>query len=511
MATDTIKFKRGTKNKLDKLSYGEPAFISDEGELYIGTESGVEKLTRNKEVEELSSQLAQQIKQFADTKLNEVSKNNSCVTIIFDDIPLWDYTKLFPILKEKNIKIGQACLTDWVGTVNKNTPFATWEQIKEMSDYGNEIISHGLRQDTKYTTMTDTQLDTYFRVSKETLRSKGYYSDLIVYTWGDSDTRIRKFARKYYKAGFSIYGSEPIKHSNASAINTYDIARVGLNGEDSPQSIFPPDTDSLEYLKARVDYAKANNQWLVFMGHSFMFNDTTKDKATQFAQLIDYIKEVGLSIVTPSVGLEKMGNVIDIVANEDETKYYKLTSKGQVRSNINDVWDVDSFDGSNLCTDFRYGITVTSISTNRASTDDNLPSDVGGVLVNFNPFNGDLGYQEYVDAYGLRWQRNVIDSNATWSPWLNVLPPKLYNTDVVVPSITVPAKTSYNYAFSTGGALSNINNASIYPTTNVENGLTFTHWITPADEFIIRFSNFTDMDITTSERIWKLTSIQLRN
>ena len=59
MAIDTIKFKRGNKNKLDKLSYGEPAYISDEGELYIGTESGVEKLTRNKEVEELSSQLEQ--------------------------------------------------------------------------------------------------------------------------------------------------------------------------------------------------------------------------------------------------------------------------------------------------------------------------------------------------------------------------------------------------------------------------------------------------------------------
>ena len=57
MAIDTIKFKRGTKNKLDKLSYGEPAYISDEGELYIGTESGIEKLTSNKEVKELSSQL----------------------------------------------------------------------------------------------------------------------------------------------------------------------------------------------------------------------------------------------------------------------------------------------------------------------------------------------------------------------------------------------------------------------------------------------------------------------
>lgn len=57
MTTDTIKFKRGVKNKLNKLAYGEPAYISDENELYIGTENGVEKLTRNKEVAELSSQL----------------------------------------------------------------------------------------------------------------------------------------------------------------------------------------------------------------------------------------------------------------------------------------------------------------------------------------------------------------------------------------------------------------------------------------------------------------------
>lgn len=57
MTTDTIKFKRGVKSKLNNLSYGEPAYISDEGELYIGTENGVEKLTNNKKVKELSSQL----------------------------------------------------------------------------------------------------------------------------------------------------------------------------------------------------------------------------------------------------------------------------------------------------------------------------------------------------------------------------------------------------------------------------------------------------------------------
>ncbi|MBP3928668.1 MAG: hypothetical protein J6D47_03730 [Peptostreptococcaceae bacterium] len=76
MAIDTIKFKRGNKNKLDKLSYGEPAYISDEGELYIGTESGVEKLTRNKEVEELSSQLTH-IENYKNNLLN-IFEYNKC-------------------------------------------------------------------------------------------------------------------------------------------------------------------------------------------------------------------------------------------------------------------------------------------------------------------------------------------------------------------------------------------------------------------------------------------------
>lgn len=74
MTTDTIKFKRGMKNKLNNLSYGEPAYISDENELYIGTENGVEKITRNKEVAELSSQLEHIEKHIPYINLEEVVK-----------------------------------------------------------------------------------------------------------------------------------------------------------------------------------------------------------------------------------------------------------------------------------------------------------------------------------------------------------------------------------------------------------------------------------------------------
>ena len=51
-----IKLKRGTKANLPTLSDGEPAFTTDEKELYIGSSSsGNVKLTRNSEVDQLKS------------------------------------------------------------------------------------------------------------------------------------------------------------------------------------------------------------------------------------------------------------------------------------------------------------------------------------------------------------------------------------------------------------------------------------------------------------------------
>lgn len=88
MAIDTIKFKRGVKSKLNNLSYGEPAYISDENELYIGTEDGVEKITRNKEVAELSSQLEHIVEIDMPNKLDK--KRDKDVKITSNDLNIQD-------------------------------------------------------------------------------------------------------------------------------------------------------------------------------------------------------------------------------------------------------------------------------------------------------------------------------------------------------------------------------------------------------------------------------------
>lgn len=461
-------------------------------------------------IKEHSASLEQNKKETSDSDLRKVSKGKSCVSIIFDDCAYYDYQYLLPIVKEKNIKIGLACLTDWVGTYNANTQFMTWEQIREFSDLGNEIISHSIKQDIKYDILSDLELEHYFKESRDTLRERGYWSDLIAYTWGTSDARIRKVARKYYKAGFAIWGQEIVQNSNGSTLKTYDIARVGLNGEDRMQGLFPSNTDSLEYLKARVDYAKANNQWLVFMGHSFMFKDTSKTKIQQFKDLIDYVKSVGMDIVIPSEGLQRMGNQIDLVSNEDETKYFTINSKGQIRSNINDVWENDTFNGTSKLTEFRRGITVTSISTAKAQTDANIPVNIGGTLVTYRPFLDDLGYEDYIAGNGLRFTRWAIDSKGNMSDWLNLLPPTKYNNqNIVIPSITVPANSTYNYTFKLTG-IAQENDIALYPIANIETGLIFMHWVMPDGTIVIRFANITGNQIVTTERTWVANTIKLR-
>ena len=121
MAIDTIKFKRGVKSKLNNLSYGEPAYISDENELYIGTEDGVEKITRNKEVAELSSQLehtkrngirCSEIGLIANSKINAIN-NTEILTeyikqgfsIIVDDVYYLDRIEETPVLTGVSVSL----------------------------------------------------------------------------------------------------------------------------------------------------------------------------------------------------------------------------------------------------------------------------------------------------------------------------------------------------------------------------------------------------------------------
>lgn len=63
MAVDNIKFKRGPKEKMPRLTLAEPGFATDELELYIGTLNGNEKITSRAELALLNLQLETKVKE----------------------------------------------------------------------------------------------------------------------------------------------------------------------------------------------------------------------------------------------------------------------------------------------------------------------------------------------------------------------------------------------------------------------------------------------------------------
>lgn len=130
MAIDTIKFKRGVKSKLNNLSYGEPAYISDENELYIGTEDGVEKITRNKEVAELSSQL--------EHNMNEISEQFNTIN---QQIPIFatnDDVEQLALNKADKIYVEQ--LTQGIVNGSPKGVYTSLSELKSAIPQGNNNI-----------------------------------------------------------------------------------------------------------------------------------------------------------------------------------------------------------------------------------------------------------------------------------------------------------------------------------------------------------------------------------
>lgn len=67
----------------------------------------------------------------------------AALTYTFDDGLLEDYTVVFPALRERNL-VGTFCVIgSKVGRDQKGTPCCSWDQLKEMSESGMEIASHG--------------------------------------------------------------------------------------------------------------------------------------------------------------------------------------------------------------------------------------------------------------------------------------------------------------------------------------------------------------------------------
>ena len=256
------------------------------------------------------------------------------VSFVDDDGCAGVYTKWLPIAQAKNIPVNLCIITGKVG----NNGYLTWEQIKEMQDdYGFEMLSHTVTHGNINTHNTNKTWIEELKQSKNDLMNNGLKVRGFAYPnggyWGTKEGLVDGTSNGYWMTGlFYDYGiitdglqnTHPLKNGNMG------ISRVGIGCYEADGY------DTLDNIKLRVDECLQNNTWLVFMTHVDDVAHTDEDNQ-MLSDLVDYIQQVGIDIVTLSEGFEIFGNAV-------ETPNCKITKQGNANINLTTSMDMATTD-----------------------------------------------------------------------------------------------------------------------------------------------------------------------
>lgn len=124
------------------------------------------------------------------------------VAITFDDATAGHYNLAFPLLKKYGVSATFFIVTDYIG----KSGVLTWAQIKEMSDNGMFIGSHGASH-ANLTVISDEQARRELVESKKILEEKiGKKVDLLAYPGGNYNAHVIDLVKETgYQAALSVY------------------------------------------------------------------------------------------------------------------------------------------------------------------------------------------------------------------------------------------------------------------------------------------------------------------
>lgn len=249
-------------------------------------------------------------------------KKRLIATFISDDGDLANPDWYIPILNEKGVKSTFAIVADWVG----NAYSMTKTQVRNLYLDGHDIASH---------TKTHRYMNTFpiDEVEEELSYTKVFLEsiinapvDMFISPFGVRSPALDNRISKYYKANFITgYGV-----NNVLPLDSYFINRVSF--DESANNV-----SALVRLKAAIDEAVVNNQWLVFAIHP-QYNEyklsNTVDRRQELRDIIDYLKTQGFLIMPAKDAYNYYRNPVEIGVKRFNDNYYKLSMDGS-EENVN--------------------------------------------------------------------------------------------------------------------------------------------------------------------------------
>ena len=246
---------------------------------------------------------------FAYSRISLIGKKATLV-FVDDDSRIESYKNWLRLSKEENINITFAVIPEWINhgysttTTPKGEEVMSIEQLKEIYDNGNDVVSHGWSSTTLNDLLSNKEkIDSELKNSKQWLIDNGFTrndgDDIFVYPQGLKGTSeeqkiIQNKVSEYYEYGVNAFTED--KHFTLSNMDNLNIPRATGDRSDSWK------------LKLQLDECIRDEGVMVVLTHAWHINDIDNgsyDKwSERYRELIDYAKEQDVEITTLSNALK---------------------------------------------------------------------------------------------------------------------------------------------------------------------------------------------------------------
>jgi peptidoglycan/xylan/chitin deacetylase (PgdA/CDA1 family) len=227
--------------------------------------------------------------------------NHGLVSINFDDGYQSMYDNGLPILDAAGLKSTQYIITQKVGT----DEYVTLDEVLQMYQNGHEIGDH-TRTHPKLTTLTAAEMADEVAGAKQDLISWGITPTTFAYPYGAYNAIAEGVVKSagfrgardsdlgYNSSGVGLSFGGPLDHDTHPLVLWSEAAEMDMN-------------TTLGDITSEIDYAVANNLWLVILFHRVDETDPCCASISVNHELIqgtvDYLVQHQVPVVTNNEGL----------------------------------------------------------------------------------------------------------------------------------------------------------------------------------------------------------------
>lgn len=217
--------------------------------------------------------------------------DGAVLTFTDDDGTLRFLTEHVPVYRAHGVTATTAVVASraitTTGITTSGDPYEamSFAQLRELAREGFDIQSHtwsharnafnsGYNQNA-----TDADIDLEYRLADEAFRQNGFDYNCMVFPWGAHEARHLSLARRYARFGVNCRGTNG---QNDGLGNPMDLNRIGASANGG----------NLDQLKAAIDTAIQQKNWLIIMTHA----GATQPDASSLGELLTYAQEKGIRI-----------------------------------------------------------------------------------------------------------------------------------------------------------------------------------------------------------------------